>query len=98
MQGISESIYLKKKKNGKNVFVSRSMISKEIKIDSLTLYVPIQYVQDYGSMKSYLDTEGIKKYITYFPWLYWRYLSHRSRRFYSEPIFWWGQNYILKEN
>mgnify|MGYP000895686240 CR=1 FL=1 len=68
MQGISESIYLKKEKeNGKNVFVSRSMISKGDEDRFITLYVPIQYVQDYGSMKSYLDTEGIKKYITYFP-------------------------------
>ena len=66
IQGISESIYLQKEKeNGSYVFVSKSLVKNESSY--ITLYVPIQYVQDFGSMKSYLNKEGIKKFIDFIP-------------------------------
>lgn len=68
LQGISEKIYLKKEKeNGKSVFVSKQLLSAADEPNYISLFVPIQYVQDYGSMKSYLDKKGIEKYIEYFP-------------------------------
>lgn len=68
IQGISESIYKKKElENGKHIFYSRELLPDAIDKDFVTLPVPISYVMDYGSMKSYLTPDGVKKYVEFSP-------------------------------
>ncbi len=67
IQGISEMIYVKKEKEaGRHIFFSKELVEADSK-DYITLPVPIDYVKDYGSMKSYLDADGLKKYILFLP-------------------------------
>ena len=63
IQGIIETIYLKKEKvNGRSQFVSADLI----KADKLELYaripVHIRYVSNYGSPDSFLDLKGIEQF------------------------------------
>lgn len=68
IQGISESIYLKKEQeNGLHIFYSKELISDADPKDFITLPVPIDFVNEYGSMKSYLDADGLKKYVQFIP-------------------------------
>ncbi len=68
IQGISESIYKKKDlENGLHVFYSKELVIDPEDKDFITLPVPINFVQDYGSMKSFLNAAGIKKYIEFMP-------------------------------
>lgn len=68
IQGISESAYLlKEKKEGRHVFVSRSMVNPGQHKEYITLPIPIGFVRDYGSMNSYLDAAGIRQFIQFMP-------------------------------
>jgi leucyl-tRNA synthetase len=68
IQGISESIFKKKElENGKHLFYSKELIPADSEKEFVTLPVPIAFVMDYGSMKSYLTGEGIKKYLEFSP-------------------------------
>ncbi|MEO5582523.1 MAG: class I tRNA ligase family protein, partial [Saprospiraceae bacterium] len=68
IQGISESIYKKKElEHGLHVFYSKELITDIENGNFITLPVPIEYVQDYGTMKSSLYGDGIKSYVGFSP-------------------------------
>lgn len=68
IQGVVESIYLKKESaNGKKQFYSADMISNEDKGDYAKIPVYVNFVEEYGSPNSYLNREGIQKFIEWRP-------------------------------
>ena len=64
IQGIIEMVCLVKR-DGRNVFVSADMVDDFSAVSKL--YVPIQFVTDYGKEGSYLDEEGIRQFIEWAP-------------------------------
>ena len=66
IQGVIECIYLKKEKeNGQAVFVSAELIKDER--DYAKIPVHIDFVKNYGQDDSYLDVEGIHKFVHWKP-------------------------------
>lgn len=66
IQGISESIFLKKEKeDGQHVIFSKPLIKEYPEF--ITLPVPIEYVKEYGSTSPYLDHTGISQFLTFMP-------------------------------
>ena len=63
IQGIIESIYLKKEKtNGKSQFVSADMVKPEDAELYARILVPIKFVNNYGSPDSFLDLKGVEHF------------------------------------
>ena len=64
IQGVIEFILLEKEKvDGKNRFVSKEIAEKETDTEWVKMPVHIDFVKEYGSENSYLDTEGIKQFL-----------------------------------
>jgi len=68
IQGVIEYIYLKKEKeNGKSQFYSAEM-AKEMGVGNFAkIPVHVDFVQEYGSPKSYLNRESIQKFVEWRP-------------------------------
>jgi len=63
IQGIIESVYLKKEKvNGRSQFVSADLIKPEELDQYARILVHIRYVSNYGSPDSFLDLKGIEQF------------------------------------
>lgn len=67
IQGVIESLLLQKNQDDGYRFVSSEMAAGEPKNEFARIPVPIEFVKDYGSDNSYLNTEGIKQFIGWFP-------------------------------
>lgn len=66
IQGVIESIYLsKEKEDGYSKFVCRDLA--EDKENYIRVPIHIDFVSNYGSEDSYIDTNGIKKFIDWRP-------------------------------
>lgn len=64
IQGVIESILLQKEQvDGKHRFVCAKIAADEPGTDFARIPVKIEFVSDYGSDDSYLDLEGIQKFI-----------------------------------
>ncbi len=68
IQGVIEFAYLQKDKvNGLSRFVCARLVEQEKDKEFALIPVPIQFVKDYGTEDSYLDTESIEKFIAWRP-------------------------------
>ncbi len=68
IQGVVEFAYLQKEKvNGLSRFVCASLVKKEKENEFARIPVPIQFVREYGSENSYLDEEGIARFVKWRP-------------------------------
>lgn len=68
IQGVIENLFmLKEKVGGKSKFVCARLASKFEEGDLVKIPVLIDYVSEYGSEDSYLDFDGIKKFIEWRP-------------------------------
>lgn len=68
LQGFIEHMpMLKKKQDGKSVFVSADLLHQYEEKDWTTIFVHIDFVTDYGKEESYLDAEGIEKFKAWSP-------------------------------
>lgn len=68
IQGIIESLYLsKEKKDGKAHFVCARMVDPEERDHYVRIPVLIDLVSDYGSDHSFLDEEGIRRFMDWRP-------------------------------
>ncbi|KAA3621583.1 MAG: leucine--tRNA ligase, partial [Bacteroidetes bacterium] len=68
IQGVIESIYLMKdKKDGFNHFMCSTLAKSKGIEDYAKIPVHVDFVNDYGSDDSYLDTSSIKKFIDWRP-------------------------------
>lgn len=67
IQGVIEYLYLQKEKtNGLNRFVCANLVGDD-KDDYARIPIHVEYVRDYGSSGSYIDAEGINKFIEWRP-------------------------------
>ena len=63
IQGVIEFIFLQKDKvNGQSRFISAELKEKEAGKEFVRIPVHIDFVSDYGSDKSFLDQEGIRRF------------------------------------
>ena len=68
IQGVIEFLYLQKtKQNGFSRFLCSGLVEKEPENTFVKIPVHIDFVNDYGSPDSYLDMDGIKKFIDWRP-------------------------------
>ena len=68
IQGVIEFAYLQKDKvNGLSRFVCARLAEQESDKEFALIPIPIQFVKDYGSEDSYLDTQSIEKFINWRP-------------------------------
>ncbi|MBR9922699.1 MAG: leucine--tRNA ligase [Bacteroidetes bacterium] len=68
IQGVIESMYMQKEKvNGYNRFVCAGLVGEEPDKDFVKIPVHVDFVQDYGSNASHMDTESIKKFMDWRP-------------------------------
>ncbi len=69
IQGVIESIYLAKtKKNGQYHFLCANLVqTKKLEAQCIKIPVHIDFVKDYGSEQSHLDSEGIKAFTAWRP-------------------------------
>lgn len=68
IQGVIESIYLmKEKKDGFNHFMCAKMAKAKGIEDYVKIPVHVDFIHDYGTEDSYLDTSSIKKFIDWRP-------------------------------
>jgi len=66
IQGVIEYIYLsKEKQNGKSRFVSSDLVTDDE--DYAKIPVHVDFVSDYGSPKSHLNSEGIQSFLDWRP-------------------------------
>lgn len=68
IQGIIETIYLSKEKvDGHYLFRCTSLLDSQDVEGYIAIPVPIEFVKDYGSEDSYLDIEGVKRFVEWRP-------------------------------
>ncbi len=68
IQGIIEFLYLQKEKvDGMNRFASKQIAESEPEKEWVKIPVHIDFVKDYGLENSYLDKEGILKFLEWIP-------------------------------
>lgn len=68
LQGFIEQLpMLKKKQDGKTVFVSADLLEQYEEKDWTVIFVHIDFVTDYGKEDSYLDATGIEKFKAWSP-------------------------------
>ena len=68
IQGVIEFLYLKKEKeNGQSVFVSKDMVDAGSEESYAKIPVFVDFVSEYGSSNSYLNQEGLEKFIAWRP-------------------------------
>jgi leucyl-tRNA synthetase len=67
IQGIIESIYLKKNEEGKSAFYSENIVNKSQEDDFALIPVHVDFVTGYGTPKSHLNKEGLKKFLAWRP-------------------------------
>ncbi len=65
IQGVIESIYLKKNEDGSNTFVSAS--SEEVNEQWVKIPVHVDFVSNYGATDSYLSKDGIGNFLDWRP-------------------------------
>lgn len=84
IQGVIESVYLaKEKKEGRYYFKCAGLVEKENEVENyIQIPVLIDYVSDYGAPTSYLNQNGIQKFI-------------ESRPEYKDAIFECGQGIYM---
>ena len=67
IQGVIESIYLKKSESGDNHFYSEDLIDPQAIGDFAKIPVHVDFVSKYGSPESHLNTTGIQQFIGWRP-------------------------------
>lgn len=68
IQGVIEFMYLQKEKiNGHNRFACATIAEKETDIEFAKIPVHVDFIQNYGSPKSYVDVDSIKKFVDWRP-------------------------------
>ena len=68
IQGVIEFLYLKKEKeNGQSVFVSKDLVVAGSEDSYAKIPVFVDFVSEYGSSNSYLNQEGLEKFIAWRP-------------------------------
>lgn len=66
IQGVIEFLYLQKEKeNGQNIFVSAEVAKENPDVDYAMIPVHVDFISNYGSPESHLDTEGINKFVAW---------------------------------
>ena len=66
IQGVIEFIYLKKEEDGSNTFISADLVNDEDE-NLVKIPVHVDFVSEYGSSDSFLDQDGINKFIKWRP-------------------------------
>jgi leucyl-tRNA synthetase len=68
IQGVIEFLYLQKEKaNGYNRFVSKDLAESETDTEFAKIPVHVDFIQNYGSPKSYVNSESIQKFVDWRP-------------------------------
>lgn len=68
IQGVIENLYLlKEKTNGQSHFICANLVKERGIQDIVKIPVNVEFVKDYGSQDSFIDVEGLKKFIRWRP-------------------------------
>lgn len=67
IQGVIESIYLKKSDDHSNNFYSEDMVESGLDGEFVKIPVHVDFVSNYGSPNSHLNIQGLKKFIAWRP-------------------------------
>jgi leucyl-tRNA synthetase len=67
IQGVIESIYLKKSLEGQSYFYSETTVNKTQEDEFASIPVHVDFVTDYGTLKSHLNKQGLEKFLEWRP-------------------------------
>jgi leucyl-tRNA synthetase len=68
IQGVIENMYmLKEKREGVNHFVCSKVVKEKNLEEAVQIPVHVDFVRDYGSQNSWIDVDGLKKFIEWRP-------------------------------
>lgn len=97
IQGIIESILLRKNPGGQQEFYSADLVDEDDRQNFALIPVLVDFVSDYGHEHSYLSKEGLDQYIEWAP-DFREAIFHGTRGTYQNGKMWGGdeQDFVLR--